>query len=142
MSYDGGLSIKIVNSELLTILKNHVKQGTFDGAKEILGWIGKRCKNMSAAIKYEDWDCAIIHKCPKNLTDVLYCAMCLFEFFDDEFSDYDVYSHLMKELRENKEKIDSSYTYVRWEYEHEDGHDVDGTEIFTFENGVESYEVE
>ena len=79
MSYDGGLSIKVVNSELLKILKDHLKKGTFDGSDAIPEWIGTKHKRMTTAIDYEYWDCAYIDVCPRNLQGVLDAVIALLD---------------------------------------------------------------
>ena len=63
MSYDGGLSIKVVNSELLKILKDHLKKGTFDGVDPIPHWIGTKHKRMTTAIDYEYCRSLFLHLC-------------------------------------------------------------------------------
>ena len=140
MSYDGGLSIKVVNSELLKILKDNLKKGTFDGVDPIPHWIGTKHKRMTTAIDYEYWDCAYINVCPKKLTQVLECVIKWFDMFEDDIADRSAYKSFKDELRNNAAKINESYKYVEWIYAHDDGDDCE--ETFRFEKGVESYEKE
>lgn len=135
MSYDGGLSIKVVNSELLKMLKDHLKRGTFNGSRAIPEWIGTKHKSMTVAVDYEYWDCAYIDTCPRNLAQVLDAVICLFDEYADDISDYSAYTLFKTELKSNAEKINSSYKYVEWIYAHDD----DSEETFRFENGAESY---
>lgn len=136
MSYDGGLSIKVVNSELLKMLKDHLKRGTFNGSRAIPEWIGTKHKRMTLAVDYEYWDCAYIDVCPRNLTQVLDAVISLFDEYADDLSDYSAYTLFKTELKSNAEKINSSYKYVEWIYAHDD----DSEETFRFENGVEFYD--
>lgn len=135
MSYDGGLSIKVVNSELLKILKDHLKRGTFDGSEAVPGWIGTKHKRMTVAVDYEYWDCAYIDVCPRSLTQVLDAVMELFDEYADDISDRSAYNLFKAELKNNAAKINGSYKYVEWIYAHDD----DTEETFRYENGVESY---
>ena len=93
MSYDGGLSIKVVNSELLKMLKDHLKRGTFNGSRAIPEWIGTKHKRMTLAVDYEYWDCAYIDVCPRNLTQVLDAVISLFDEYADDISDYKDIKH-------------------------------------------------
>jgi hypothetical protein len=136
MSYDGGLSIKVVNSELLKMLKDHLNRGTFNGSRAIPEWIGTKHKRMTLAVDYEYWDCAYIDVCPRNLTQVLDAVISLFDEYADDLSDYSAYTLFKTELKSNAEKINSSYKYVEWIYAHDD----DSEETFRFENGVEFYD--
>ena len=136
MSYDGGLSIKVVNSELLKMLKDHLERGTFDGSKAIPSWIGTKHKRMTVAVDYEYWDCAYIDVCPQNLTQVLDAVIELFDEYADDIADRSAYSLFKAELENNAAKINGSYTYVEWIYAHDDGSE----ETFRYENGVESYD--
>lgn len=137
MSYDGGLSIKIVNKELLKILKDHLKRGTFEGSEEIPRLIGTKYKRMTTAVDYEYWDCAYINVCPKNLSQVLECVIKLFDLSEDEIADCSAYKAFKDELRNNAAKINDNYKYVEWIYAHDDSDDRE--ETFRFENGVETY---
>lgn len=136
MSCDGGLSIKVVNSELLKILKDHLKRGTFNGSEAIPEWIGTKHKRMTVAVDYEYWDCAYIEVCPQNLTQVLDAMITLFDFYADDLSDRSAYQLFKTELKNNATKINNSYKYVEWIYAHCD----DTEETFRFENGVEFYD--
>ena len=135
MSYDGGLSIKVVNSELLRILKDHKKQGTFNGSEAICDMIGRRRKGMTAAVLYEYWDCAYVEECPRRLDKVLDCVMELFEQYELDIQDRAAYKLFKQEIDANATKINESYTYVEWIYAHDDVE-----ETFRFENGLETYE--
>ena len=136
MSYDGGLSIKVVNSELLKMLKDHLKRGTFDGSEAIPDWIGTKHKRMTVAVDYEYWDCAYIDVCPRSLTQVLDAVIELFDEYADDISDRSAYNLFKSELKNNAAKINGSYKYVEWVYAHDD----DTEETFRYENGVESYD--
>lgn len=138
MSYDGGLSIKVVNSELLKILKDHLKKGTFDGSDAIPEWIGTKHKRMTTAIDYEYWDCAYIDVCPRNLQGVLDAVIALLDEYADDISDRNAYKLFKEELESHADKINSNYKYVEWIYANGD----DTEETFRFENGIESYEKE
>lgn len=135
MSYDGGLSIKVVNNELLTILKAHKKQGTFSGSEAISDMIGTRHQGITTAVNYEYWDCAYVRKCPQRLGQVLDCVMALLEEYSIDIEDYSAYKLFKKEIECNATKINESYTYVEWIYTHDDIE-----ETFLFKNGVETYE--
>ena len=136
MSYDGGLSIKIVNSELLKILKDHLKRGTFDDSEAIPECIGTKYKNMTLAVDYEYWDCAYVRDCPRNLTQILDAVIKLFDEYSDDISDLSAYRAFKSELSEHADKINGAYKYVEWIYAHDDGSE----ETFRYENGIESYE--
>lgn len=138
MSYDGGLSIKVVNSELLKILKDHLKKGTFDGSDAIPEWIGTKHKRMTIAIDYEYWDCAYIDVCPRNLQGVLDAVIALLDEYADDISDRNAYKLFKEELESHADKINSNYKYVEWIYANGD----DTEETFRFENDIESYEKE
>ena len=120
MSYDGGLSIKVVNSELLKMLKDHLKRGTFNGSRAIPEWIGTKHKRMTLAVDYEYWDCAYIDVCPRNLTQVLDAVISLFDEYADDLSDYSAYTLFKTELKSNAENINRSYKYVELIYAHYD----------------------
>ena len=136
MSYDGGLSITVVNSELLKMLQDHLKRGTFDDAEAIIEMIGTKHKRMTVAVDYEYWDCAYIDVCPRRLTQVLDAVIELFDEYADDINDSRAYKLFKDELKNNADKINGSYQYVEWIYAHDDNTE----EKFRYENGVESYD--
>lgn len=136
MSYDGGLSVKVANNELLKILKDHLKRGTFEGSEAIPECIGVKYNRMTLAVDYEYWDCAYVDVCPRHLSQVLDAVIALFDEYSDDISDLSAYRAFKSELKNNASKIDGSYQYVEWIYAHDDGTE----ETFRYENGVVSYE--
>ena len=138
MSYDGGLSVKVANSELLKIMKAHLKNGTFEGSKAIEEMIGKRYKRMTLAVDYEYLEVSYVSDCPRNLQGVLDLLIALLTFYaEGDVSDEHAFEDFVEELQSKRDSIDANYRFVEWLYIHANGSE----ETYRFEDGTEQYEL-
>lgn len=134
MSYDGGLAVRIVNDQLLDILREHEAKGTFEGAEAIAGMFGSKYNGKTLAVDYEYYDCAYVDGCPKKLSSVFDYVAELLDVYGDFADNRIAFKEFMSELKSCRSLIDSGYTFVEWVYYGENG-----TEKFTYENGKENY---
>ena len=148
MSYDGGLSVKIANDVMLGILQKYKDNGVFEESSAIQNMIGhkyrKQSTRLTLALYWHYMDAAEISTCPKTLEQVLDAAIELLDHFaDDDGIEYDqAYKDCIRELKDNRDAINSSYEFVEWEYFPSDyEHAAEGRDEETFEwkEGIENY---
>lgn len=148
MSYDGGLSVKIANDVMLGILQKYKDNGAFEESTAIQNMIGhkyrKQSTRLTLALYWHYMDAAEISTCPKTLEQVLDAAIELLDHFaDDDGIEYDqAYKDCIRELKDNRDAINSSYEFVEWEYFPSDyEHAAEGRDEETFEwkEGIENY---
>ena len=138
MSYDGGLSIKIDNPELLSIMKKYRSMGMFDSdIVSVLG-IEASSQKRTLAINYAYLDCAYSNGCPKSFDQL---TSSLIKFLDDLLDGYvnkSLYSAFKEELKRSRSTIDNAYKYVDWVYYHPDSDSLE-EERFVYESGESKY---
>ncbi len=121
MGYDGGLSIKVANPEMLKILMAYEKRGAFSDV--VKNMIGNKYKGVLMAITYEYLDCAYIKRCPETLDDVMLYVYELINFYlEGEESKWDdLKGQFKQEIMMCNDEIIKGYTFVEWRLFEPDG---------------------
>lgn len=114
MSYDGGLSIKVVNPELLKILNEYKRKGAFCYA--VNNMIGIRRNGKLFAFDYEYLDCAYVIECPDGLDEVVFDIYKVIDYYcDGEKSNWNEYKEqFKKDIKDCNDKIIKGYSFVEW----------------------------
>ena len=106
MSYDGGISVKINNSKLKTMLE----ESESDGLNVELFSEDKKYD-----FSFENMDSSTVSGCPKDLDDLKDYILQLIEAFNEE-DNYEAYCRFKKEFDVEYPSIKTSFSYVKWVY--------------------------
>lgn len=128
MSYDGGLSVKIINPVIEGILKKY--NGT---NLDLSMYLNDSYKGNKLSFSFENLDCADVSCYPNSLDDVAKCMLNIIDFYiENEPYDHMQYKAFKKELNDNVKAILDSYEYVSWVYYPSDDEDEDEEKTFSY----------